>query len=83
MESMIRGYLSRQYDGSYVFSRWRPEIRLMGKTSVLHQAEKRGQVDPWWFGLGKNLCEASIEKQGIELEILESQPFIWRLEKDE
>ena len=79
----IRGYLSRQYDGTYIFSKWEPERLLLGDRVVFHQRVKRGQVDPWWFGLQKNMCEASLLKQGVELELLESRPFVWRMEQDE
>ena len=76
----IKGFLSRQYDGTYIFSRWEPERKLLGSRVVFHQREVRGQIDPWWFGLSKNMCEASLLYQGIELEILESRPFIWSME---
>ena len=79
---MIRGFLSRQYDGSYIFSKWRPEIKHVGMIAVLHQAERNGQVDPWWFGLQKTMCEASVAQQGIELELLESRRCIWSLQLD-
>lgn len=68
----IKGWLSRTHDGGYVFSKWRPETKVMGTQKVLHQADRKGQVDAYWFGLSKPMCEYSVNEQGIELEPLES-----------
>jgi hypothetical protein len=75
----IDGYLSRDHEGRYIFSAWPPEVKLLGATrkKVLHQAERKGRVDPWWFGLSKPMCEASLAAQGIELEELETRAFTW------
>lgn len=68
----IKGYLSKSHRGTYIFSRWKPEIKFIGSQKVLHQAERHGQVDAYWFGLDREMCEYSVQEQGITLEPLES-----------
>lgn len=76
----IDGWLSRDHRGTYVFSAWKPEIKMMGQQKVLHQREKAGQVDPWWFGLDKPYCSQSMEAVGVQLQPLESVEAIWHME---
>lgn len=76
----IRAWISRTHDGWYVFSKWPPEVKLVGTKRVLHQRERDGQVDPWWYGLTKPMCPFSMQTQDVELEPLEGIEVEWHME---